>query len=171
MVNPRTPERLKKLRGTNRADRDKPPAAGERIVAVPEAPDSLSHGARTEWKALAPILVEIGTLCQADLRALTQLCETLSAQVELQAIVAKEGFLIKTGGDGFKANPAQKFLETARTQAMRLYSEFGITPRSRASVSQVPEAAGHEEGGFQTLPRERKIDGKWVRVDSSFGRT
>lgn len=166
MPNPRIPNRLKRLRGTNRADRNIVAKAGDRIAEPPEAPDTLSDGARKEWEALAPVLVELGTICKGDLRAFEQLCETLATANALQAIIEDEGVLLKTGADGFKANPAQKSLETARAQAMRLYSEFGITPKARNYVSAAPKPRepspwdddfvdpdDDEPRGFQYLPR------------------
>ena len=82
-MNPKVSKELKELRGTDRADGNRPPAAGERLTEPPQAPDSLSRGAKQEWKTLAPVLVELGTVCRGDLRAFEQLCETLAALVSL----------------------------------------------------------------------------------------
>ena len=178
-MNPKTSQELKKLRGTDRADRQRPIAAGERLKEPPEAPDTLSPGAVQEWKALAPVLVELGTVCRGDLRAFEQLCETLATANALQAAIETEGVLIKTGTGSFKTNPAQRSLETARNQATRLFTEFGLTPKARNYVSRVPDSGGYNpyehlednfvdlnddfptlKRGFQSQPR-----------GGSFGRT
>ena len=138
MANPRKPEALKHLSGTYRADRDNQPPAGERLREAPEAPATLSIGAKQEWDDLAPVLVELGTLCRADLRAFKQLCETLATQTSLLAVIEAEGVLLKTGTGSFKTNPAMRSLETARNQAKMLYTEFGLTPKARSYVSRAP---------------------------------
>jgi P27 family predicted phage terminase small subunit len=153
MSNPRTPDHLKKLRGTDRADRNKPALAGERLTEPVPAPDTASRGAAKEWDALMPVLVELGTICKADLRAFEQLCETLATQSALQAVIEAEGVLIKTGTGSHKSNPALRSLETARAQAMRMYDQFGITPKSRAYVTPAPEHQDDDENGFQMMPR------------------
>lgn len=153
MANPRTTRESKILRGTYRKDRDKPATARERLTEPPEPPDALSHGARDEWQALAPVLVELGTLCRGDLWAFEQLTETLATQNSLQAVIEAEGVLIRTGTGSFKTNPAMRSLETARAQAMRLYCEFGLTPKSRKYAEQAPSGESADYPGFQTIPR------------------
>ena len=142
MPNPRKPEALKRLSGTYRPDRDNQSPAGDRLTESPEAPDTMSLGAKQEWKALSPVLVSLGTICKADLRAFEQLCETLATQTALQAVIESEGVLLKTGTGSYKTNPAMRSLETARNQAKALYTEFGLTPKARNYVSPVPNPEG-----------------------------
>ena len=161
MPNHRKSNEEKQLAGTYRKDRDKATLAGVRLTEAPEPPDTLSNGARVEWQSLAPVLVELGTICRGDLRAFEQLCETLSTANALQAVIAAEGILLKMGNGSYKTNPAQKSLETARNQAARLYTEFGLTPKARNYVSVAPKVADYDpysdealEGdGFQTMSR------------------
>ena len=153
MSNHKTSQDLKKLRGTDRADRQTPTAAGDRLTQTPEAPDALSRGAKQEWIALAPVLVELGTICRGDLRAFEQLAETLATQNALQAVIESEGVLLKTGTGSFKTNPAMRSLETARNQAARLFTEFGLTPKARNYVTPVPETVKPEPTGFQSNVR------------------
>jgi P27 family predicted phage terminase small subunit len=154
MPNHRKSNEQKRLAGTYRKDRDVKPTAGERLTEAPEAPDAMSQGARQEWKALAPVLVELGILTRGDLRAAEQLCETLATANALQAIIAAEGVLLKMGNGAYKTNPAQRSLEVARNQAMRMYDAFGITPKARGYVSAAPEHKNDDdENGFQSMPR------------------
>jgi P27 family predicted phage terminase small subunit len=121
--------------------------AGDRLKKAPPPPKSLSASGAKEWKKLAPTVVDLGTVCRGDLRALEQLCETLGTVTELQEIVREQGLLLKTGTDSFKANPAVKSLETARNQAHRLLVEFGLTPKARNYVSRAPEPEGDNPWG------------------------
>jgi P27 family predicted phage terminase small subunit len=116
--------------------------AADRLKKAPPPPKSLSASGTKEWKTLARTVVDLGTVCRGDLRALEQLCETLGTATELQKIVREQGLLLKTGTDSYKANPAVKSLETARNQAHRLLVEFGLTPKARNYVSRAPEPEG-----------------------------
>jgi P27 family predicted phage terminase small subunit len=154
MPNPPKPEHLKQLYGTARKDRQRAAAAGDRLTEPPDAPSTLSAGARAEWHALAPILVEMETLCRGDLRALEQLAETLATQRELQAVIEAEGVLLQTAAGGYKTNPAMRSLETARNQAKALFIEFGLTPKARSYVSPAPKAKpDNDDSGPRPIPR------------------
>jgi P27 family predicted phage terminase small subunit len=153
MSNPRVSDEIKDLRGTNRADRQKKALAGERLTEPVPAPDTASGPAKKEWDKLMPILVELGTVCRADLRAFEQLCETLATQTALQTVIEAEGCLLKTGNGSFKTNPAMRSLETARNQAKALYTEFGLTPKARSYVSAAPAPVDKSKSVFRTIPR------------------
>ena len=135
-----TSSHTKALRGTARADRQKPAGAAERLTAVPKAPPTVSDAAKAEWQRLAPILVNAGTLTANDLRALELLAETLASAAAFAAVIAKDGTLIEGAGGTRKAHPALQALATARAQARALLHDFGLTPRGRAAVEQAPAA-------------------------------
>jgi P27 family predicted phage terminase small subunit len=140
MSNPKIPKSTKQFRGTYKASRDKPTIRPDQALAAPpEPPSTLSNGARLEWLKLAPVAVELGTITAGDLRSFELLVETLAGASELQSLVSAEGLLIPAANGEKKANPAQRSLETARTQAARLLTEFGMTPKSRNYVQRAEE--------------------------------
>ena len=122
------------------------PAA--RLKRPPGPPASLSEGAETEWRRLAPVAQRLGTLTQADLRAFELLCETLATEKVAQLAIAAEGMATATGEGGLKPHPAVRIMETARNQAARLLDAFGLTPKGRATVERAPSAA---DSGWEGL--------------------
>jgi P27 family predicted phage terminase small subunit len=132
--------------GASKAEKRRVPKtkirARDRLKKVPPPPRTLSPSGAKEWKKLAPTVVDLGTVCRGDLRALEQLCETLGTVTELQVIVHDQGLLLETGTGSYKANPAVKSLETARNKSHRLLVEFGLTPKARNYVSRAPEPEG-----------------------------
>jgi P27 family predicted phage terminase small subunit len=88
-----------------------------RLESIPEPPDTLSAGAKQEWKVLSPIIYELQTARPADLRTLELLVELLADINTLQETVRTDGVLIGTGTESYKTHPAQKSLEIARRQA------------------------------------------------------
>lgn len=144
-MNPRRSNASKAARGTLRADRMKQVPAGERLLEVPKPPAGLDPAAAAEWKRLAPLLVEVGTLTAADLRALQLLAETLASAAHLAETVKREGYTVPGAAGGVKSHPCLVALAQARAQAARLLGDFGLTPRGRGSVDQAPEAAGHDD--------------------------
>lgn len=137
-MNPRRSNASKAARGTLRADRMKQVPAGERLLEVPPAPGDLSKDAAAEWKRLAGVLVEVGSLTLADLRGLALLCEILADVRALEVEVRRDGYTIEAAGGGRKGNPAAQALATARAQAHRMLADYGLNPRARGSVDQAP---------------------------------
>jgi P27 family predicted phage terminase small subunit len=129
---------VKQLRGTARADRTPKLSARERLTQASDPPQSLSDYARQEWAQLMPALVELGTACACDLRALELLCECLSTERELREVLRREGLTIPGADGNQKTHPAAKLLETSRSQAHRLLADFGLTPRGRQGVDVPP---------------------------------
>jgi len=147
----RLSQTVKNLRGTVRIDRLPKPTALDRLRTAPQAPAHLSERARIEWKALAPVCCEMGTLTNADLRALELLCECLATESDLRETLKREGLTIPGAGANSKAHPATKLLESTRNQAVRLLCEFGLTPRGRLGVELAPalranKVANHSNG-------------------------
>lgn len=124
----------KRLAGTYRGDRAKPPVKGNGVAEAPEPPEHLSEQAQAEWRRLAPIVAAQNTLTQADLRGFEILCDTLAAIVEAQKVIAAEGLTIVTARGGVRSHPAIKTLESARAHAIRMLNDYGLTPRARNHV-------------------------------------
>jgi len=97
-----------------------------------------------------PALVELGTACACDLRAFELLCECLSTERELRAVLRREGLTIPGADGNQKTHPAAKLLETSRSQAHRLLADFGLTPRGRQAVD-VPPPASRVPNPFDDL--------------------
>ena len=102
-----------------------------RLESVPEPPDTLSEGAKQEWKAIAPVIFELRTARPADLSTLGLLCEILADIRALETTVRSEGYTVTSSG-GPKPHPGLRALETARHQAQNLLDKFGLVPGSKA---------------------------------------
>jgi P27 family predicted phage terminase small subunit len=105
---------------------------GYRLESSPEPPDTLSEGAKQEWKAIVPVIYELRMARPADLRTLELMCEILADIDTLQETIRRDGILIGTGTESYKTHPAQKSLEVARRQAQNLLDKFGLVPGSKA---------------------------------------
>jgi P27 family predicted phage terminase small subunit len=103
-----------------------------RLEQLPEPPDSLSQGARQQWKVLMPTIFELGTARPADLPAIAMLCEIYADINRMEEILRTEGFTVEAGSGGIKSHPATKCLEGARRQAQQLMDQFGLLPGSMA---------------------------------------
>lgn len=117
MANPRKPTSLKVVAGTDRPDRDPPPAAELPLVSdVPLAPDWLPNAhAIKEWDRLAPILHANKLLTEAGLSALGQLCALHGKTVQLYA-----------AGEAPVASMV--------AQLRGLMNDFGLTPVAQGKV-------------------------------------
>jgi P27 family predicted phage terminase small subunit len=138
MPAPRLARGTKTTTGTLREHREPQSIGVDRLASAPPPPAGLSTRATEEWRHLAGILTELGTLAGSDLRALALLCETLATEAEARHVVATSGFTTGTADGGQKPHPAVRTMETARSQAAALLRDFGLTPRSRGGVDRLP---------------------------------
>jgi P27 family predicted phage terminase small subunit len=141
MARPRTSTATKSIKGTTRPGRETKGTIAEALSEVPQPPAHLGASATAEWNRLAPVLVSLGVLSQADLRCLELLCETLATATDAAALVREEGMTIITSTGGIRTHPAVKVMEAARAQATRLLESFGLTPRARNYVGPAQPAA------------------------------
>ena len=133
MANPRKPQGLKVISGTQRPDRE--PAQLEQVEVletVPAPPDWLPNAhAKKEWERLAAILVDHRLLAAADLPAFAHLCAVHGKMVQLwSAGEAPTGHMV--------------------AQFNALAAAFGLAPAWRAKVKPVGDKdAGNKFGKFK----------------------
>jgi P27 family predicted phage terminase small subunit len=92
MARPRTPTKLKLVKGTAQPCRTN---SGEPKLpkGIPPPPEHLSDRARRHWPGIAKMLLGMGVLTKADGLALYGLCETYGELVEARQKLAERGAL------------------------------------------------------------------------------
>ena len=137
----RKPAAVKRLQGTARADRAPRVDYSTRLTETPPAPASLRPAAIPHWNRVAAAAVGIGTLTAADVPLLELLANTLAAEAGARAALDRDGLTTEAGSGGRKKHPAAAIAETARGQALAMFREFGLSPRSRQGVDRAPGVA------------------------------
>ena len=107
----------------------------------PSPPASLSTRAREEWRRLAPIAHEVGTLSARSAKAFEILCEVLATERQARQVVADEGITVKTGKNGVKPHPAVRTMEQARAQAAVMMRQFRLEPPKTVAGNPPPAKA------------------------------
>ena len=134
----RTPEHLKVVRGTDRADR-RNEAAPKPDRGRPSAPSRLSAVGREMWGYVVKLTDDAGVLTELDALAVEQLVEAYSDWREARDIVDAEGTHYETenanGGKMIRAHPAVAMRSDAARRFQSLMAEFGLTPASRSKVN------------------------------------
>jgi P27 family predicted phage terminase small subunit len=152
---PRKPTHLKVVSGSAAHDRgrlnpDEPkPALVSIEAARPPSWLRLSPLARRAWRDLVPLLAGMRVLTAQDLVALGLLCDSLASYVTAKRIVTEQGSTYETRGDiegeggsrMLRKHPAVEIGAEASRFAKVMLTEFGLTPASRARVSQVGASA------------------------------
>lgn len=108
----------------------------------PSPPASLSTRAREEWRALALVAHEAGTLTARSAKCFEILCEVLATERQARDIVATEGLTVKSEKGGAKLHPAARMLEVSRAQAAVLMKQFRLEPLKTAAGNPPPKAKG-----------------------------
>ena len=134
------PTALKRLRG-NPGKRPLPTQEPRpRVVAI-TPPEWVTAEARAEWDRVAPMLLRLGVLTEADGSALLVYCRTWQQWFDAQQGLAKTGLLIKSPSGYPIVNPLVGIANKTLANLTKLLIEFGMTPSSRARVKgSEPEA-------------------------------
>src|ERR1700688_2453780 len=108
----------------------------------PRMPEHLSEEAKREWRKVFPLLLERGSLTQADASAVSLYCETFARwlaakrDVELNGIVVTVTTLDKRGEQvqNRKQNPALRIAQDSERSLRTYLRELGLTPAARERV-------------------------------------
>lgn len=99
------------------------------VKKVPSAPDYLPMDGKSEWKRVAPILVnERKVLTEADLATLENYCLAVGTMREARRILNVQGLVLDNG----KRNPAVGIMNSAQNTQRLCAAELGLTPVSRS---------------------------------------
>ncbi len=110
-------------------------------IVLPYCPEFLDKDARKEWDRLAPILLRMKVLTEADYIALASLCQAYSTMVKAQVQLNKTGILFKTPSGYIQQSPLISIVNNCTEKIVTLCREFGLTPSARTRV----QAAATEE--------------------------
>ncbi|MGI4822261.1 MAG: phage terminase small subunit P27 family [Janthinobacterium lividum] len=116
-------------------------------VYLPTPPEWLSDLAKKYWAEIGAVLLSMKLCTVADGPAMQLMTEALAEWAEARQAVYREGLVYETttesGSLMRRANPEVAQAADAMRRAMRMLTEFGLTPASRSKVS----ALGGKDGG------------------------
>jgi P27 family predicted phage terminase small subunit len=104
-----------------------------------------------KWNELTPILLNLGTLTQADGEALATLCEVYAATQACLLELRATGPVMRTDLGGVKPNPAGPLYRSLVALQASLMGEFGLTPSSRVRLGGKEEKPSDEVEDFFKL--------------------
>ena len=107
---------------------------------LPAAPQWLSEIGKEEWYKVTNQLFNLQMLHQIDLQLIAAYCNEMSLYIETEIMLREKGRIqIFKNSDGTlkhaQAVPYQKIAKDALDKAMKLATQFGLTPVARASIS------------------------------------
>lgn len=141
----RTPDHLKVVRGTYRADRANPDAPPP-SQAKPVAPNDFDDPHAAAFAEIVGRLEELGIASASHTRVIALAAQRQVEIAECNEILRADGMTYDTtnqqGERMIKANPAVRIRSEAMRHLHSLMSELGLTPASASKVS-----AGKKPGG------------------------
>ena len=135
------PTALKEMQGTARADRVlENEMQVDRVLELPEAPELLSTIGIQEWYKVTSQLFNLKMLHNIDLRLIEAYCNEMSLYIETEMMLREKGRIqVFKNSDGTikhaQAVPYQKIAKDALNSALKLATQFGITPVARTNIS------------------------------------
>lgn len=110
-------------------------ATSIKVKEIPLAPEWLDPIARGEWEHVAPLLMEIQVLTEADLSALEMYCKSYSRwKVAEQEMDETETVITQVGKNGEYVQQSPHIAIASKYQKIckDWMAEFGLTPSARA---------------------------------------
>jgi P27 family predicted phage terminase small subunit len=110
------------------------------VSDLPEAPELLSTIGIQEWYKVTSQLYNLKMLHNIDLRLIEAYCNEMSLYIETEMMLREKGRIqVFKNPDGTikhaQAVPYQKIAKDALNSALKLATQFGLTPVARASIS------------------------------------
>jgi P27 family predicted phage terminase small subunit len=136
------PTRLKELQGTVEKSRQvENEMTAELCHAIPQPPEWLSEIAKQEWQKVTLELFNKQMLHRIDLRLIEAYCNAIALHIETEQMLRDKGRIqIFKNPDGtlkhMQAVPYQKIANDALDRALKIATQFGMTPTARTSISQ-----------------------------------
>jgi P27 family predicted phage terminase small subunit len=116
--------------GKRRLNDREPTAPG----GIPEPPDWLDDGARSEWFVITKLLHDMGILSLADHATAEAYCTLYSRWVQSEAQVRKSGTVVKSPNGYPMMSPYLIVANQALEGMRKLLVELGLTPSSRSRI-------------------------------------
>jgi P27 family predicted phage terminase small subunit len=116
--------------------RAKKPTPGVKPLA-PDCPQELGPVARAEWHRLVPELAALNLITHLDRGQLAIYCVAYAQWIEAAEFIQKFGSMVNTPSGFPVQSPYVAILNRQADTMIRIASEFGFTPASRAKL--IPE--------------------------------
>ena len=135
------PTELKKVRGTLRKDRElENPMEVKRANGIPVAPKWLSEIGKEQFSIVCNQLNDLSMLYDVDVKLIEAYANAISLHIECEQALRKNGRVqVYTDEDGNPKHaqivPLQTVSKQSLDQALKLASQFGLTPSARTKIS------------------------------------
>jgi len=135
------PTALKQMQGTVEKSREvENEMQVELCSTIPDPPELLSDIGKGEWVKVTQQLFNLQMLHVVDLRLVEAYCNEIALYIEAEQWLRKNGRVDEFKNiDGMvtrtQAKPQQKIAKDALASALKLATQFGLTPVARASIS------------------------------------
>ena len=135
------PTQLKKIQGTLRKCREiENEMQVDLCEKIPDPPIWLSEIGKTEWLKVTNQLFNLQMLHTVDLKMVEAYCNEISLYIECEQALREGGRIDEFfNGEGDvvrrQAKPLIKMKNDALANALKLATQFGITPVARANIS------------------------------------
>jgi len=141
------PTKIKEIQGTLEKSRQ---VENEMVPSfyegIPEAPELLRKTERAValWDELVRELQNLGMLHGVDLPLLAAYCNEMSTYFEAESVLLDEGRTFETPNGFIQKRPEVNISREALDRALKLATQFGLTPSARTKISAPRKESGDE---------------------------
>jgi P27 family predicted phage terminase small subunit len=144
---PRKPTKIKEMQGTLEKSRTvENEMMPSKVNGIPHAPQILLNIERAAdlWDELVNELSNLDMLHGVDLPILTAYCIEMANYMRLEAYLTEEGRTFETPNGFEQKRPEVNMSRECLDRALKLATQFGLTPVARTKISMPTKDGGDE---------------------------
>ena len=136
------PDKIKQIQGTDRRDRmsgDRPIFKLVEVSNMPEPPTYMNEVAANVYHEVCKQMIELGLVNNANFPLMVSYAQNIGKYHDAEMQLAKEGFTIEVRDEAGLlvkkiVNPLNRISNEAMALALRIGSEFGLTPSAQTKI-------------------------------------
>jgi P27 family predicted phage terminase small subunit len=153
---PNKPTIIKELQGTLKKSREKKPSIEYGAIhQVPDPPDSFDEVAKNVWDTICKEMINLQILQNLDIFLLQILCNEMSVYWKCYSQMSGE-YIIPTGTGSYKTNPLFTAASQSLNNAMKIASQFGLSPAARQRIRLDVTGHNNKENKAKLLISKKK---------------
>lgn len=120
-------------------------------VKAPKMPADLPRKAKEHWQEIVPLLLQMGTVTEADRGKLVMMCNAWYRWHQYEELIDEHGAMF-VGEKGLQTNPAVEMARRMEQRYSDLAKSFGMDPLARTKIEIMPAATAEQEAAKNEPP-------------------
>jgi P27 family predicted phage terminase small subunit len=133
----KVPDAIRRLQGTDKPylmSGDRPIFKLQEVSSMPTAPEYMNDVATQIYYDVTKQMIELGLVNNANFAMIVTYAQCIGKYHDAEIELKKQGMVVTDAFGNSKTNPYNKISNDAMALALRIGSEFGLTPSAQSRI-------------------------------------